>query len=386
MSQKRSPRSKRNRKSHTPRAIAVPTSSAPTVQSSTLPVPRSEPAKPVPSLRSSGLPATRPAPPSARRAPAPKVRSSGLPASRPATARSTRSTPLVSAQYVGAVSRPRASAHADPPADSAPDASAGAVTVLPLDAPAEVPPGVAPEPRSAPPSESVPARRAVTLPPQSAWVGGVVVLVIAVLLALVGLRAMSDHGGDVLTSGDPYSAPVPVAADSAFVRTRVVAPERLRVAHWIHTDRLVHRVRISAPRATAADGGAIVVSDLVLASDGRIVQGERPPSPGSTHTYDVLPGHRIYVTYVLSGALLYGGTPAGRALAPVTSLGVATVGDPVAQVTHSVVGAQVLSLACTPNHPGAIPRPCGTVHDGSWRVDLGKAHAGDRVMAQMNLS
>ena len=214
---------------------------------------------------------------------------------------------------------------------------------------------------------------------------GVLTLEVAILLALLVAHPFRDGGAEP-TAADRYAAPAPVRAGTSFVRTQVISSESLRVTHWIHTDRPVARVRIDTPQVPGVAADALVASDLVLASDGHAVPDPKSPTAGATQTYAVPPGRRIYVTYVLTGAIQHSAPPAGRALAVLTTLGVTTMHDPVVQTTHSIVGAPILALACSPNRVSAVPRPCGTVLEGSWQVELHAPHTGDRVLAQMNLA
>jgi hypothetical protein len=217
------------------------------------------------------------------------------------------------------------------------------------------------------------------------------VLVLVVAGAAVAVHLLRGSGLGVVASSTPetrrYVAPVPVSAGTAFVSTEVLDPQSLRVTHWIHTDRPVSRVRISAPRVPGVAADAVGVSDLVVASGSQTVGGVTAPGPGSARVYVVPPGRWIYVSYVLTGVLQHSGTPAGRALAPLTALGVSTDQDPVVSSLHRVEGAQVLALACSSTRsPTALVRPCGTVHGGTWQVELHAPHTSDRVLAQMNLS
>lgn len=254
------------------------------------------------------------------------------------------------------------------------------VTAALLRPPSSPAPEREPAPRDEPTSE-----RPRLLPVLLA--GLILVLVVTGAGVVVHRLRGSGLSGTTTPGGRRYVAPVPVSAGTAFVSTQVVAPQTLRVTHWIHTDQPVFRVRISAPQVPGVVTGAIRVSDLVVASGAQTVSGVTAPAQGSAHVYVVPAGRWIYVSYVLSGVLQRSGTPKGRALAPLTALGVSTDQDPVVTTLHRVVGAQVLALACSStSHPAALVRPCGTVRDGTWQVELRGAHTGDRVLAQMNLS
>jgi hypothetical protein len=172
---------------------------------------------------------------------------------------------------------------------------------------------------------------------------------------------------------------------SAFVRTKVLRGGRLRVTHWIHTSRLEDAVRLEVPRSPYAIQGSLSVSHVVMAADG-----ERVAAPRSWHgraeTVPLPAARRIYVRYVLSGAVERSEDRPGRALARLSSLDVTTQ-EPIRRTVHTVDGAVVLALACSAERLHALPRPCGrTVHGGSWAVDLRRSHADDSVMAQLDLS
>jgi hypothetical protein len=101
-------------------------------------------------------------------------------------------------------------------------------------------------------------------------------------------------------------------------------------------------------------------------------------------TYRIPAAHRVYVRYQISGAVQHAG-PDGRALARITSLDVET-GSALVETRRNVVGARVLSLACSSPEPGAIAVPCGFDDQRSWSVRLRRGAGGNRVMAQLDLS
>lgn len=218
----------------------------------------------------------------------------------------------------------------------------------------------------------------------------------AVLLLVVGLevaaaavlavRLGSAHDEGATVSGrSSYGAPVRVPVGTAYVSTRVVAPESLRVTHWLHTGSDITRVRIHVPQVPGLVG-EVTVSNLVIAAEGQPVTAPALPSQALGQTYVVPAGRHIYVSYVLQGALQRDSAPAGRALARFTALDVATPQAPVTRSRRSVAGARVLALACSPSRPGALPYPCGSPAGSTWGVVLAKGHTGDRVMAQLDLS
>jgi hypothetical protein len=218
---------------------------------------------------------------------------------------------------------------------------------------------------------------------------GILVAEILVLVAVSGFRLMTsanNGAGAAPSSANRYAPPVRVPVGTSYVRTRVIGPEQLRVTHWIHTHSGVLQVRVRVPHVPGLEPGAVQVSRLVVASDGRSVPGAAAPQASREATYVVPPGRQIYVSYVLTGAVQLTGSSPGRALARITSLDVVAAQDPVARTMFSIVGARVLALACAHGRPSGLPRPCGRVTDGRWQVDLRNAHTDDRVMAQMDLS
>jgi hypothetical protein len=310
------------------------------------------------------------------------ITSASLPSRTAVSPKPPRVTrPRVSGQYL-ARSRPARSRRPDGvPPEVSPVPSLASIV---LDLAPEPAPGPAPTVLRAPEESQVLSeqpRRSV----KRLVLAGVLALEVAVLLALLVPHVLRDGGTDH-TAADRYAAPAPVPAGTSFVRTQVISSQSLRVTHWIHTDRPVYRVRIDTPQVPGVAADALVASGLILASDGRAVPDAKRPTAGAAHTYAVPPGRRIYVTYVLTGAIQHSAPPAGRALAVLTTLGVTTIQDPVVQTTHSIVGASILTLACSPNRSGAVPRPCGTARNGSWQVELHAPHTGDRVLAQMDLA
>jgi hypothetical protein len=70
-------------------------------------------------------------------------------------------------------------------------------------------------------------------------------------------------------------------------------------------------------------------------------------------------------------------------LARITSLNVAT-SSALVRTTRSVVGATVLTLACT-RDAATAPTPCGTERGGVWSARLGPGDSDTPVMAQLDL-
>lgn len=279
--------------------------------------------------------------------------------------------PRISAQYVGAGQRPQRRGRAPQAAELAAERSAEPVaeTVATTATPSW--------------AIEVPRRLSVSTVILLTIVG--LELVAMAVLAL-HLRASPHDEGSVVSYRSGYAAPVPVPVGTAYVRSTVVAPEALRVTHWVHTGSDVGRVRIRVPHMPGLAPGTVALSDLVIASDGQPVPASRLPGTGPGRTYVVPAGRHIYVRYVLLGALERSSSPAGRALARFTALDVDTPEDSVARTRHTVVGARVLALACSADRPDALPHPCGSETNGTWRVVLGSGHTHDRVTAQMDLS
>lgn len=319
------------------------------------------------------------------RRPTPKAAgSTHLPAPQPPPARPVPPRPgprpLISAQYVGASKRnPRRGRVSRTP-------EGAAVPVeLRTGHPVEQGPERAAEPATRPPATwtiEVPRRVSVSTMILLAVVG---LEVVAMVVLGMHLGSPNDQGA-VVSYRSSYVAPVDVPVGTSYVRSRVVAPDTLRVSHWIHADRDISRVRIRVPHVPGLAPGALTVSDLVIASDGQPVPAPGLPGAGHGRSYVVPPGRDVYVGYVLEGALQHSSSPAGRALARLTSLEVATPQAPGTGTTDTVVGARVLALACSPGGHHALPRPCGSETRGTWRVVLRGGHTSDRVMAQLDLS
>ena len=246
------------------------------------------------------------------------------------------------------------------------------------------------------PVASVPVVAAAVVAPEQAgerkrsWsvvaVGGtVVVLLLMTALATLVVREIKRGGGDTgsLAGQVSYAAPVAVPAGDAYVRSTVLPGGRLRVEHWIRTRHLRNELRIQLPDVTGLPPGALTAGHLVLAADGlRVYAPASVPRRGLMLA--VPPAHRLFVSYVLSGAVQASDHPAGRALARVVAIDVDT-GEPTTRSVTTVVGAHVLALACSAPTRGALPQPCGAVRDGAWQVELATPHAHDRVMAQLDL-
>jgi hypothetical protein len=250
-------------------------------------------------------------------------------------------------------------------------------------APAVAQPAAEPGDQTPPPSSGGRSRR---LPASTAALVGIVGLEVAALAVLGAHLVSGRHEVAPVSADRSYAAPVDVPAGTAYVRSRLVAPDTLAVTHWIHTGRPVSSLRIQVPRTPGLAAGQVAVTNLVIASGGRSVPGSVLPAAGSLRTYVLPPGRRIYVSYVLTGTVRSSGSPPGRALAQITALDVATPQGPFHRTVFRVVGAKILALACAPNRPNGIALPCGETVAGGWQVDLRGARSDDRVMAQMDLS
>jgi hypothetical protein len=227
------------------------------------------------------------------------------------------------------------------------------------------------------------------LRPSDRWrrSAGMAALAVGALVAAGGVLwlAAGRHTADPvvqLTHSAPFTPPVPLRADSSYVRTRVLPSGDLEVTHWIRTRSSVSSVTLRTPRVTGLPRDSVTTTRVVLAGDGTPAHTVSAPHRPSS-TYPVPPTQSLYVSYRLSGALQMSG-PDGRALARITALDVST-GAHLARTTRAVVGTTVIALACTPATAGAAPAPCGAVQDGAGSVRLGRAEQGDEVMAQLSL-
>jgi hypothetical protein len=207
------------------------------------------------------------------------------------------------------------------------------------------------------------------------------------VVAAVGIwLAAGWQGADRarLTRSETFAAPVRLAPDTSWVRSRVLPSGDLVVTHWIRSTRPVRTVTLRTPQVLGLAPDAVHVDQVVLAADGLLAPVAGQPHGTDVVTYRIPATHRLYVRYRLSGALQEAG-PDGRALARITSADVET-GSSLVETTRTVVGAQVLALACSSAAPGAVAVPCGSVDDGRWSVHLGRSDGGSRVMAQLDLS
>jgi hypothetical protein len=181
-----------------------------------------------------------------------------------------------------------------------------------------------------------------------------------------------------------YASPVTLQPGTSYVRSRVLPSGDLVVTHWIRTRGPVDSVQVEAPPTQGLRPGAVTMSHLVLAADGTADPAEASGTHSATQTLRFPFAHTIYLRYRLSGVVQSTG-PGRRALARLTALEVVVGGNAV-RTTQVVVGAKVLSLACTSGPPDALPVPCGTQDAKSWSVRLGPGRQPTRVMAQVELA
>ncbi len=250
-------------------------------------------------------------------------------------------------------------------------------------------PAVRPTP--AYPAEAAAMPSAAPRPPRGrglrrvAPVGVVLALALTSAVATIVVLHVRSGGSTAgsLAEQATYSAPVAVPPGGAYVRTTVLAGGRLRVQHWIRPQTATRTVRVEIPRMQALASSQLMVTGVVLAVDGRRIETLHRIE-GRGRVLRVPPARRIYLGYVLSGAVQTSDHPPGRALARVVALDV-SAGSVASSVT-TVVGARVLALACTPLASDALPRPCGASQARGWSVDLADGQVDDRVMAQLDLS
>jgi hypothetical protein len=221
------------------------------------------------------------------------------------------------------------------------------------------------------------------------WSTAILVLIVALEVGALGVLAFHlTRGNDELgrtVSSRIHGPPTRLPAGTAFVRSRVVAPDTIMVTHWIHAGRDVRALRMQVPKVPGLGPRAISVSDLVVISDGRSIPQAAPPQGRVAATYVLPPGRHVYVSYLLTGAIRSHGSGNARAVARITALRVSTPPVLLRDITHSVVGARDLALACAPRLPTAVPRTCGGPAGGGWRVELRGVRKGDRVLARMKL-
>jgi hypothetical protein len=242
-----------------------------------------------------------------------------------------------------------------------------------------VEPGEDPE-LAVPPLAVPPAARSQGL----AWLSVLVAAAVVVAVVVWWSNSRGTEEQAMAIHGHPYAPPVHLDRGSSLVRSRVLPSGDVVVKHWIRTDLPVDSVNLRVPRVAGLPPHALSVSDLILASNGTRTVASSPVDPVGISTFALPPTQWLYVRYRLSGVVQSSGGSGERALARITALDV-TTSSPVQRTTLAVVGAKVLSLACTPQGQD-MPTPCGNDSHGIWSTRLGQDEQGSQVMAQLNLS
>lgn len=231
-----------------------------------------------------------------------------------------------------------------------------------------------------PPLSVPPATRSQGL----AWVSVLVAAAVVVGVLVWWSNSRGTEEQAIAVHGQSYAPPVHLDRGSSLVRSRVLPSGDIVVKHWIRTDLPVRSVNLRVPHVAGLPPHALSISDLILASNGTQTVASSPVDPVGVSTFALPPTNWLYVRYRLSGVVQSSGGPRQRALARLTALDV-TTSSPVQHTTLAVVGAKVLSLACTA-HGQNVPTPCGTDSHGTWSTRLGQGEQGSQVMAQLNLS
>lgn len=226
--------------------------------------------------------------------------------------------------------------------------------------------------------------------------GLVLLLVVATTFVVLGLRSGPDApSASFAGSVTQEPVPVPLARDASYVRTTVLPSGDLEVTHWIESSVVLLTLDLSLPalpvpeaagtEVTAVEGsGGIAAHDVRVVADGHEATGPENilDTPG---TYSFLAADSVQITYRLSGAITRSTSAPGRALVTATALEVASRAR-TEGVTHAVLAAEVLSLACAPSALPADLRPCGAPDaDGGWSVNLDAERLDERVLAQVTL-
>jgi hypothetical protein len=243
-----------------------------------------------------------------------------------------------------------------------------------------------------PPIRPTPRWTSPDAPSGRSWLALALVLAAELLLALglvVVLRPLiGQDNTSTDASGDPaalaFDPPVDLPANASYVETTVLPSGDLEVTHWIHSNSALFSITLTAPQLDGRDSGKAVATGVVVAADGRVVDGAGTVDT-MNQSYEFFGAKSIYVTYLLAGAIERSSSEDGRALARVTSLDVSYV-SVRGTSTRSVEGATVLSMACSPaGQPDAVPEPCGAPEGTGWQVELSGENRDDRVMAQLEL-
>ncbi len=138
------------------------------------------------------------------------------------------------------------------------------------------------------------------------------------------------------------------------------------------------------PPAPGLTAGTVRASHVLLSGSSGSVRTPSSVGAAAAETYRFSATHAVHLSYDLSGAVERSSSSTGRALARVVALDVSYPGRRGPSTT-SVVGARVLTLACSAPRAGAVPRPCGEPDASSWTVQLDGPNRSDRVLAQLDL-
>lgn len=229
-------------------------------------------------------------------------------------------------------------------------------------------------------ADPAPSPRSRRVPLVAALVGAVV----AAGFVIWWRAEPAEEQARLATRHDQYTAPVHLDPDTSYVRSRVLPSGRIEVVHWIRTRNPVRALTIRAPRVPGLERNAILATHLAVVSDGvRLVPHVCCVVSNMPSNFTLPGSHQIFVRYRLAGVTEESGGPDHRALARITALDVST-SRRLVQSTRTVVGAQVLSLACASG--SSPPVPCGVQRRGTWSATLGPGDQHSQVMAQVNLS
>jgi hypothetical protein len=214
--------------------------------------------------------------------------------------------------------------------------------------------------------------------------------------AAVGLVAGLGAGVAWVRSGTPdeqkatlsqvvtYAPPIPLSAGTSYIRSRVLPSGAMEVTDWIRTTSPVGSLSLRIPAFTGLAPGSLAVSHVVIAANGQRTSAFPVVNqPSGVRVFRLPASQSLYVRYRLTGAVQTASTP-GRATATITSLEV-TTGTPLTSTTETVVGPDVLALACTLGTASAAPASCGFFQQGRWTVRLDGARQASRVSAQVQL-
>lgn len=248
--------------------------------------------------------------------------------------------------------------------------------------PAPTPAPVVASPDEPPPAPPVSRRTAV--------VAGVVGILVLLVAAALLLRPAEPSGADVVPATTPaveeqtpgeFDPPVALAPDSEYIETEVLDDDLL-VTHWISTTTPMDRFTVRAPRSPGLADLRLDVEDLVVATDGDLLD----VADISLDVPTALPSAgQLYVRYRLPGALQRNSSVTDRALATVTAMGIGLEGRSLPR-TQSFPGGRVMTLACLAQGARAVPELCGTYVEGAWQVRSAAGEVPVTVIAQVDLA